>query len=209
MVQPSGYYLFGGTHGQAEGNCLSDVPKSMTLTFGSTADSDPSSWSMATTVLDAQSTVGAIAIKGWNINVPKTTSTHTPTSTAKPGPKSSTSSSTTEQSTESSATDRSIAENLSTSNTGSSEALSTGAKAGIGIGAAVGAIGVVALLVALYLFRQRKKHSQSQISEYPAPVPTVYYTPETRTVQHEMQYQHHYPVELDGVKSPAELGPSR
>lgn len=201
---PSGYFLFAGSPGQAVGDCLSNVPEGMVLTYGSTAYDDSTSWSMATTTLAHPSTVGAIAIKGWNVNIPETTSTSTPTPTST---RATTSISTTGSPSTTAATNGLSSENLSASNSGSSEELSTGAKAGIGIGAAVGAIGIIALLVALYFFRQKKQRPQLSDAPFSNPSPMAYQRSETTTMRSEVPYQYHYTAELDGTKSPAELGP--
>lgn len=116
----------------------------MTLTFGSTSYGDSTSWSIATTTMDTSSTVGAIAIVGWNLAV-STTPTSTPMTTTL----SSTSTASTASQTSTS----------SPSNSDSSGGLSSGAKAGIGVGVAVGAIGVIALIVAIFLLRRRKEKS--------------------------------------------------
>lgn len=111
----------------------------MILTFGSTSYGDSSDWTMATTTMDSSSTVGAIGIVGWNVQF-----TPTPTSTPMTASLSSTSTSQTATSTS------------PPSSSASSGGLSSGAKAGIGVGVAVGAIGVLALIVAIFLLRRRK-----------------------------------------------------
>lgn len=122
----------------------------MTLTFGSTSYGDSTSWSIATTTLDSSSTVGAIGIVGWNLAI----STPPPTSTPM---------TTTQSSTSTTASHTSTSTSSPTSS--DSGGLSSGAKAGIGVGVAVGAIGVIALIVAIFLLRRRKEKS----ADGPAP----------------------------------------
>lgn len=113
----------------------------MTLTYGSTSSGDSTSWAMATTTMEYSSTVGAIAVVGWNIQF-----STTPTSTPMTVTLSSTSTTSTTSHT-----------SITASKSGGG--LSSGAKAGIGIGVGVGAIGVIALVVAIFLFRRRKEKS--------------------------------------------------
>ncbi|GJP92699.1 hypothetical protein AnigIFM59636_011501 [Aspergillus niger] len=190
MCCPSGYFLSQGTVGQVTGRCMSSVYSGQTLTYGSTPLSDHTAWTIATTTLTTDSTVGAIDIVGWEIKYPVTataTAISTSTSTA------STSSSTL-TSVPSTAED-----NTSTSD----NSLSAGAKAGIGIGVGVGAVGIIALILALFLFNQRKRlaiNSQQPVAAY------AYYPPFARNAK---------PAELPGFRgmpgdawasSPVEMG---
>lgn len=169
---------------------MSSVYSGQTLTYGSTPLSDHTAWTIATTTLTTDSTVGAIDIVGWEIKYPVTataTAISTSTSTA------STSSSTL-TSVPSTAED-----NTSTSD----NSLSAGAKAGIGIGVGVGAVGIIALILALFLFNQRKRlaiNSQQPVAAY------AYYPPFARNAK---------PAELPGFRgmpgdawasSPVEMG---
>ncbi len=177
----------------------------MTLTYGSTAYDDSTSWSMATTTMTSSSTVGAIGIVGWNIKYPTTATSTSMTSTP--------SLTTQSSSTQSSSTTASAASpNLSVSSSSSGSSLTTGAKTGIGVGVSVGAIGVVALLAALYLFRQRKQRTEAE----PAQSLSSYYSQPPVMSVPQASYQQQYPAELNAIKvlpgqgdnSPAEL-PSR
>lgn len=177
----------------------------MTLTYGSTASGVSTSWAMATTTLTASSTVGAIGIQGWNIKYYTTTATSTSiTSTTMQ------SSSTTLTT---STTGSAASQNLSTSSSSSGSGLTTGVKTGIGVGVGVGAIGVIALLAAFYLFRKRKKRTETELAQslYPH-----YSQSPAMSVSQAQYYQPRYPAELNAIKllpgeggnPPAEL-PSR
>ncbi|KAJ5441719.1 hypothetical protein N7491_004125 [Penicillium cf. griseofulvum] len=144
-VNYRGFYLADAIPGSVAGNCLSKIFSGMTLTYGSTASDDSTSWSMATTTMTSSSTVGAIGIVGWNIKYPSTATATSMTSATATTPSTSTTSMT-------SATSQN-------SNSGSPSSLDTGAKIGIGVGIGVGAIGVIALLTTLYLFRRRKQRT--------------------------------------------------
>jgi hypothetical protein len=197
-----GFYLADAVPGSVGGNCLSDVSSGMVLTYGSTASGDSTSWSIATTTLTASSTVGAIGIQGWNIKYPTTATSTSITSTT-------TQSSSTTPIT--STTASAASQNLSTSSSGSGSGLTTGAKTGIGVGVGVGAIGVIALLAALSLFRKRKQITETQPAQS---LYSHYSQPPTMSVP-QPQYQQ-YPAELNAIKllpgeggnPPAEL-PSR
>lgn len=140
---------------------MSDVTSGMTLTYLS-SDSLRDSYATETTTLDSRSTVGAIALVGWNID--SSTATSTGMTSTKTG------SMTTSTSATASASQTSSGSGSSSSNSDSdSGGLSSGAKAGIGIGVGVGGIGVLALLVALWMFRRRK----SSKAPTPDPEPPV------------------------------------
>lgn len=144
---------------------MSDVRSGMTLTYMS-SDSARDTYATETTTLDRRSTVGAIGLLGWNIDSATATSTSMISST--------TNSMTTSTSTTASASqtsDGSGSGSSSNSNSNSdSGGLSSGAKAGIGIGVGVGGIGVIALLVALWMFRRRKSNKASPPSNPNPPV---------------------------------------
>ncbi|KAF2764175.1 hypothetical protein EJ03DRAFT_392198 [Teratosphaeria nubilosa] len=152
MCCPNGYYIEGESDGDSvDGNCLSTVDSGTVLTYGSTSALDSDDWSIATTTLRSASTVGAIAVVGWNIaqttSVSSTSTaswtTSTPSLTSSPTPTSATSSA-----------PLSI---QSTSASSSNDGLPTGTAAGIGVGVAVGAIGAIALIAALLMVRKRRK----------------------------------------------------
>ena len=205
-IDSRGFYLADAVPGSVGGNCLSNVSSGMILTYGSTAYDDSTSWSMATTTMTSSSTVGAIGIVGWNIKYPTTATSTSMTST----PTSTTQSSTTTTIPLATASAASQSPSVSGSSSGSS--LTTGAKTGIGVGIGVGAIGVIALLAALYLFRQRKQRTEMEPAQS---LPPHYSQPPAIPVS-QAPYQPQYPSELDAVKflpgqggnAPAEL-PSR
>ncbi|KAJ5588161.1 hypothetical protein N7537_010839 [Penicillium hordei] len=185
MCCPSGFYLGDAVPGSVAGNCLSKVSSGMTLTYGSTANDDSSSWSMATTTMTSSSTVGAIGIVGWNIKYPSTATATSTTSATTTTPSTSVTS--------------------QNSNSSSPSSLDTGAKIGIGVGIGVGAIGVIALLTALYLFRRRKQRTAAE----PDQSLSHYYSQPPAMSVHQARYQPQYPAELDAPKllpvQPAEL----
>ncbi|KAB8255367.1 hypothetical protein BDV32DRAFT_142082 [Aspergillus pseudonomiae] len=157
MCCPSGYYLANRTPGKVNGDCLSDVSSGMTLTYASTPYSDKTAWKTETTTVSKSSTVGAIAVVGWNIRFATPTPTLTPTAT-----------STTTSGTRSASSETTTS--ITTSSTHGD--LTIGAKVGIGVGVGVGAIGVIALLVALYFFKHRKRRAPAELpAELPAPDP--------------------------------------
>ncbi|KAI9686851.1 MAG: hypothetical protein M1822_002604 [Bathelium mastoideum] len=129
------------------GNCVSDVSAGQILTYASPSfDSatDPSDWASATTTLDFDSVIVAMAVVGWNVKY----TTTSPTSRAA-NPVSAASAGTTTSSS---------AISPSTNTTSPPpDGLSSGAKAGIGIGVAVGVIGLLALLGAIFLLRRKSK----------------------------------------------------
>ncbi|KAF2084082.1 hypothetical protein K490DRAFT_49939 [Saccharata proteae CBS 121410] len=157
MCCPSGYYLANGVSGEVMGDCLSNVQRGMTLTYAWTSTSTDD-WRIGTTTMTSSSTVGAIAVVGWNVKRTAVTATSSSTS-------SSTSSTVPAQT--SSATPTGAAEMISDTATAassitadSSEPLSsttTALKAGIGIAVCLGVIGLIALVVAVWLLRRRKK----------------------------------------------------
>lgn len=137
---------------------MSDVSSGATITYRSSV-ATKTAYAVKTTTLKRKSTVGAIAIVGWNIDLPTPTSTAVTSSqpaTSNPIP--------TETPTDTS--------NGTSPNPSSS--LSTGAKTGIGVGVGVGAIGVIALLVALWMFRRRRKDYEPAAT---SPMPVTQYPP--------------------------------
>ncbi|KAL4745270.1 hypothetical protein BDW72DRAFT_61896 [Aspergillus terricola var. indicus] len=157
MCCPPEYYLTDGTPGSVVGRCLSDVSSGMTITYASTPSDDSTAWTIVTTTLSRSSTVGAIGVVGWNMKIATTTS---PTATSTTTSSTTTSTATSASSATPVATDESTVA-AATTTTDSASGLSTGAKVGIGVGVGVGALGVVALLVALYLYTRRNKQPMS------------------------------------------------
>ncbi|KAJ5628946.1 hypothetical protein N7490_011174 [Penicillium lividum] len=167
MCCPSGYYLYGATAGQLAGACHSNVTSGMTMTYGSTSD-DSASFTMATTTMSSSSTVGAIAIVGWNVQyVVSVTASATSTSTAiSTATSTDTSTSTTLTDSSTTLSTSSNASETSGSNTGGG--LSVGAKTGIGLGVGLGGIGVIAFIAALWIFARRRKAPKGRtLSELP------------------------------------------
>lgn len=76
-VNKRGYYLAHGQPGEVIGDCLSNVSSGMTLTYASTPFMQSTAWTTVTTALTQSSTVGAIAVVGWNVRraIPAETTT--------------------------------------------------------------------------------------------------------------------------------------
>ncbi|KAI1384894.1 uncharacterized protein F4822DRAFT_446049 [Hypoxylon trugodes] len=163
MCCPSGYYLGNGIPGSVVGDCMSDVSEGMLLTYASTSTANSDVWHTETTSLTESSTVGAIAIVGWNIQSSTPTPTPTPTSTAistamlSPAVilSSPTFTSNFIPTSPSQGSTSSPSPSLSSKN---SSQISPGVATGIGVGVGLGVIGMAALLVTLYLMRRRKKN---------------------------------------------------
>lgn len=210
-INHRGFYLADAVPGSVGGNCLSNVSSGMTLTYGSTAYDDSTSWSMATTTITSSSTIGAIGIVGWNIKYPTTATSTSMASTPSLTTQSSSTQSSTTMTTPST-TASAASQNPSVSSSSSSSNLTTGAKTGIGVGVSVGAIGVIALLTTLYLFRQRKQRTETELVQSLPP----YYSQSSAMSVPQASYQPQYPAELNAIKVlpgqggnlPAEL-PSR
>ncbi|KAI5918707.1 hypothetical protein F4810DRAFT_558552 [Camillea tinctor] len=84
MCCPPDYHLENGIPGSVIGDCLSDVPSGATIRFASTSPDNSESWSTATTDLASDSSVGAIAVVGWNIHRTSYITSSTPTTTSHP-----------------------------------------------------------------------------------------------------------------------------
>lgn len=120
----------------------------MVLTYASTSKFAPTVWETATTTLTTGSTVGAIAIKGWNIEFPSSTSI-TLTEMTSQG--------VTSTDNASFSGDSHDAASHATPEVPSADGLTLDAKVGIGVGVGVGAIGVIALVAALIVFRRNRR----------------------------------------------------
>ncbi|KAI9662259.1 MAG: hypothetical protein M1821_008426 [Bathelium mastoideum] len=141
---PSGYQYFSDVYG----NCLSSVSAGEVLTYASASNSpapSPEHWTTVSTTLDSDTTVGAVAVVGWNI---KGATSSTPSSTTTSPP------STTASATGDTSTNPSLP---SPTQTTSDSGLSSGAKAGIGVGVAFGVLGILALLATVFLLRRRRR----------------------------------------------------
>lgn len=170
MYYYSGYYLADASTGEVVGACQSDVSIGFSGTWAYT--NDGSSWSiMTTTVSESLSTVGAIAIVGWNViqtSIPSTSTTSTTIDSSSILKVSTTNTLlnlpiATAASSDSVSYTSSVISRQSTL-TASQPALSTGASVGIGLGVAFGFIGAVSLLVSLYLTRRRRHREHGQIN---------------------------------------------
>ncbi|KAB8234047.1 uncharacterized protein BDW43DRAFT_66959 [Aspergillus alliaceus] len=188
MCCPSEYYLADGSPGKIQGNCLSRVSSGMILTYASTPSGDSTAWKIVTTTLSKSSTVGAIAVVGWNIKFPGTTTSTTASTTS------------INKSTSASATP-SISSEIATSTTSSTSGsdLTTGTKVGIGVGVGVGALGVIALLVALYFYTHRKERTIPDLHPQQPPISQANWQP---ALPAELYTAKHHPGEGE---PPAEL----
>ncbi|KPM41817.1 hypothetical protein AK830_g4751 [Neonectria ditissima] len=183
MCCPSGYTLANGVENSIIGDCESHIKSGATLTFMSTREGESTSWKEATTTLDASSTIGAIAVVGWNI---RATTSSSPSSTAASGTSST-------SSTASSTTQSTIPSSTSTSqptDVGQSAGLSTSTTIGVGVGVALGVIGIAALGVAIFLIRRKKAKTKKAETANTAPAYYEYPGPHSR--YHE--YPQHQPV---------------
>ncbi|KAI1490880.1 hypothetical protein F5X96DRAFT_512519 [Biscogniauxia mediterranea] len=158
MCCPPGYHLENGIPGSVMGDCLSNVPSGMTLTFASTSEDNSESWSTATTALASDSSVGAIAIVGWNMH--RTSHTTSPTTTMTTPPISLSTTFSSIANSPNPTTSSSVSMPLQPTDTpGQSSGISSGTAAGIGIGAGLSAVGVIALIVAICVTRRRKRRA--------------------------------------------------
>ncbi|KAI1267958.1 hypothetical protein F5Y18DRAFT_275361 [Xylariaceae sp. FL1019] len=179
MCCPSAYSLENGSPGSIRGDCRSEITSGAVLTYAATDGG--TAWSTKTTTLKASSFAGAIAIVGWNIKDASKPSTTTSSSEPSTSSSSSTHSMSSNANTPS-PTHSSILQtsstlttstripqesNSSSSSTGSTAvaSLSPGAKAGIGVGISLGAIGIAALIAAVFVARRRKS---KRLAELPA-----------------------------------------
>lgn len=131
------------------GACLSDVTSGYSGIFAYTELG--SVWSIMTTTVSADSsTVGAIAIVGWNIKHASDTSTSTLSSTTSNSPTPTPTSSSTPSPKSASAP---------------TSGLATGTAVGIGVGVALGVIGLVCLFASFCLIRRRRQRRERDTSE--------------------------------------------
>ncbi|KAL1982509.1 hypothetical protein VTN96DRAFT_1234 [Rasamsonia emersonii] len=199
MCCPSGYYLANGQTGQVEGDCLSTVLPGMTLTYASAPATESTAWTIVTTTLTSSSTVGAIAVVGWNVASP-TTTTSSATSLASTGSATSSTVFTT-----SSAIHSAAVQTSSSSSVRPSDNLSTGDKAGIGVGVSLGIIELIALLWTVLLLRRKRaeptttnnnnNNNQGTMDTFKGLLPPY----------SEVQYHPAPPLELPGQWDPPEL----
>ncbi|KAI0475656.1 hypothetical protein GGR56DRAFT_695430 [Xylariaceae sp. FL0804] len=228
MCCPFGYGLQDGEPGSVGGNCVSSVPPGAVLTFASTS-TNTQQWTIVTTTLRSSSTVGAIAVVGWNIideasitRPPTTSSTSATTKgagaagTAAAGLSSSSINPTSEvlSQTNSAATAAGAAAQSSSSSSSSSGSLSSGAAAGLGVGVALGVLGIAALAAAVFLIRRKKKKQREDHHPQQPPVTTpgvvTMASPSTASQAgsyggfHEYYRDAHKPELADSTASPAQ-----
>ncbi|KAI9708109.1 MAG: hypothetical protein M1820_004313 [Bogoriella megaspora] len=144
---PSNYYLANQVPGTLAGDCLSNVSSGMVLTFGSTPSDQSTAWTVQTTTLTASSTVGAIAVCGWNIGNVISTTAATSMSSSSPSNNPSTGIITTSP--------------PPTSTSTPPNTLSAGAKAGISVGSILGTLGIFAFIATLIILRWRTQHKKA------------------------------------------------
>ncbi|KAF1827946.1 uncharacterized protein K489DRAFT_32124 [Dissoconium aciculare CBS 342.82] len=156
---PQSYSLVGQSPGSANGNCVSMVSKGQVITYASTGI-NTNSWAITTTTLERASSVGAIAVQGWNVQAvmaPTPTSTPASTQTFVTSTNSALPGSSANGSQNSNLASTSSPSPTTTTIPDSSNSLSVGAQAGIGVGASLGLIGIAALIVALVLLSRRRR----------------------------------------------------
>ncbi|KAJ5151655.1 hypothetical protein N7492_009950 [Penicillium capsulatum] len=196
MCCPSGYHLTSGKAGQVTGECVSDITSGMTLTYRSQVRNGDS-YATKTTTMRHRSTVGAIGLVGWNIDypiAPSTTMTNSmTTSTSGTGPAN---------------TDSKDSNHDANVGDSTGDGLSSGAKAGIGIGVGVGSVGVIALLVALWMFRRRKSKPSPSTPVTQNPQPTNMYPPSTHPPDQPLSQQPWYQPPGSTVPSNSDHLPS-
>ncbi|KAH8763293.1 hypothetical protein F5883DRAFT_463466 [Diaporthe sp. PMI_573] len=146
MCCPPGYYL---ADGEVLGACLSTVNSGYSGIFAYT--DGPSVWSIMTTTVSAKrSTVGAIAVVGWNIRQTSGTSISTLSFTT---------------SLSQTATPTSSSTTSPTSTSGSTSGLARGAAVGIWVGVGLGVIGLASLLAFFCLIRCRRRRRERDTRE--------------------------------------------
>lgn len=153
-VDERGYQLANGRSGQVVGDCWSQVLPGVTLTYASTPMAASTSWTIVTTTLTQTTSVGAIAVVGWNVKRAGATTTTTMASA-----------STTSNSTASAVSSTTSSTALPSSSSTPPSDLSLGAKVGIGLGVSLGVIGLMMLLLAMCILRRQKQH-QNQTPPY-------------------------------------------
>ncbi|KAI4667268.1 uncharacterized protein J4E79_001953 [Alternaria viburni] len=197
MCCPSGYTNPFHTSGPVNGDCVSTVPKGMVLTYASTPYGSSNDWTIETTTAARDSSVGAIAVVGFNVARAPPTSTPSPSG----GSISFSGSSFTSASPAMSTTGPSPT--ASGSNGPARDGgMSTGEKIGIGLGVTLGVIGTAALIFAMLLLRRR--HGK-RAKTPDASVPVAESEPKPmETYQHPQEYEYHI-SELQGHYQPHEL----
>ncbi|KAI1380805.1 hypothetical protein F4677DRAFT_198805 [Hypoxylon crocopeplum] len=230
MCCPSGYYLGNGVPGSIVGDCRSDVSAGMVLTYASTSTDNSNAWHTETTSLTRSSTVGAIAIVGWNIKLatPTTTSSsriETTTSSAAVSPNSISVSSSSPISSSpvssspiplssipsSSIPSSSIpSSSILSSPENNSSQISPGVATGIGVGVGLGVIGTASLLAALCLMRRRKRKRLAEVPqihhhELYEGDPTKHELHDPQTGRHELYGHFQHLGQYQGPPPPAEL----
>lgn len=218
--QNRGYYLENGVEGSVAGDCLSDVSSGMTLTFALTTPGRSDTWNTATTTLTDSSTVGAIAVVGWNIRVEWSTSSTFSSSSAPfissiPSPSSSASSTLVQSSTLTHKFQTTTPSQFSPTTSGtqsvtessSPSGITTSTAIGIGVGVGLGVVGIAALVVAACLMRRRKRGmaSASMVENKQEPSSTLHAP--TQNMVHEL---HPEDIRLElsashAPRTPAEL----
>ncbi|KAF2135200.1 uncharacterized protein K452DRAFT_281870 [Aplosporella prunicola CBS 121167] len=174
MCCPSGYTLAHDPVISIAGDCVSVVTPGMILTYASTASSSTENWKTMTTTLTRSSTVGAIAILGWNVQIPMSTAAPSATSAAAPSTASGSSPASTSTATphppqasqslrgpqtsqDNAPSGSQVLGSIHTSTSPSPIGLTTGTKVGIGLGVSLGVIGIIALIVAIILLRRHRR----------------------------------------------------
>ncbi|KAG8166589.1 hypothetical protein KVR01_002278 [Diaporthe batatas] len=152
MCCPPGYYLAHSTKGEVVGDCLSNVAGHFSGVFAYIDDG--SVWSVSTGTVTDLTTVGAVAVIGWNIRQTPETASTSPTL----------SSPTTESLSSTSTPTTSSATSSPTSTGGWTSGLPRGAAVGIGVGVGLGVVGLASLIASFILIRRRKRKREGEIN---------------------------------------------
>jgi hypothetical protein len=168
------------TSGPVNGDCVSNISKGMVMTYASTAYMSPKDWTIVTTTMSSASSVGAIAVVGFNvardISTTASSSSETPTSgqTGPVTPGSAPSTSTPSPSILSQSSSSDTPSSSTAANPSTDEGMSVGMKAGIGLGVGLGILGIIALIFAIILLVRRRSKGKPQGTDSTAPVPAPY-----------------------------------
>ncbi|KAF2645608.1 hypothetical protein P280DRAFT_513504 [Massarina eburnea CBS 473.64] len=196
MCCPSGYSNQRSTSGPVNGNCISSISRGMVLTYASTASTASTDWSIVTTTMSASSSVGAIAVVGFNVARVSPSSTSSPASSlASP------------TSSPPSSPSPSFPVESSSTKPPAEDSMSTGIKVGIGLGVTLGMIGIIALIFAIIMLRRRSQ-SKSRSFDGAVLVPASDSGHKPIGGVHQDPQEYRYPLyELHGNYQPHELPP--
>ncbi|PSN59094.1 hypothetical protein BS50DRAFT_605398 [Corynespora cassiicola Philippines] len=188
MCCPSGYRLAHATPGPVNGDCISNLRSGMKLTYAWTPKNSPSEWEITNTKMEFSSSAGAIAVVGYNVDCPESTTSHSVTEASTitlPNP------------TPTPTLPLPDTTFISSSPDSKNNGLSVGAKIRIGIGSSLGGIGVSALVIAMLIIRKRyKKSINISAGRGALEVESMYELPDDARVDEMPSENQRSPVEL-------------